>query len=105
MPPKRKAAAKKKPPAQKRYEINVKIQIPGEVIEEAQQLATDKECNAHIQRYIFERHDIDIKNLSFAKAPEPSAVSSSTSAKKPKASGVEENNYSAVDEEADNDYF
>lgn len=67
MPPKRKAAAKKKG-AQSKYMVNIKIQIPNAVVEAAQQLP-EAQCNKTIQEYIKTTHNIDVKKLSFAAAP------------------------------------
>lgn len=70
MPPKKRATKRKAVPKRK-FIISVKLEIPPEIIDEAQALP-EKECNKHVQQYILNKHSIDIKNLSFAK-PSPAA--------------------------------
>lgn len=80
MPPKKRAAAKKKAVPKRKFVISVRLEIPPEVIDEARALPTDKECNKHVERYIKQKHDIDVKNLSFAKPPEASSSTAAASA-------------------------
>jgi hypothetical protein len=101
MPPKKRAAKRKAVPKRK-FIIQVKIEIPSEIIDEARAMP-EKECNKHVQRYILDKHAIDVKNLSFAKPEE--ASSAAPAAKKGKASAAAALEAQSDEDVGDDDYY
>jgi hypothetical protein len=71
MPPKRKTTVKTK------YTVNLKVDIPGDVVDAARLLPT-KECNAAMSTYLKEKHNIVAKKLSWGgmEAPKNSKAGS-----------------------------